>query len=208
MVFPTFFNLSLNFTVSSSWSEPQSATGQFCWLYRASSSWVSKNKINLTSVLIIWWCPSVELSLVLLEEGCLLWSVHSPGKILLAFALFYFVLQGQTFLLLKVSLDSSMMKRTPFIGVLWRSCRSSLEPFNFIFFSISGWGIDLDYSDIEWFALKMNWDHSVIFEIAPKYCISDSFVDYDGYSIPSKGFLPAVVDIMVIWMKFTHSRPF
>ena len=43
-----------------------------------------------------------------------------------------------------------------------------------------------------------NRDHSVIFEIAPKYCISDSFVDYDGYSIASKGFLPMVVDIMVI----------
>ena len=58
--------------------------------------------------------------------------------------------------------------------------------------------------DIEWFALEMNRDHSVIFEIAPKYCILDSFVDYDGYSISSKGFLPTVVDIMVIWVKFTH----
>ena len=43
-----------------------------------------------------------------------------------------------------------------------------------------------------------NRDHSVVFEIAVKYCISDSFVDYEGYSIPSKGFLPTVVDIMVI----------
>ena len=59
-------------------------------------------------------------------------------------------------------------------------------------------GIDLDYHDIEWFSLEMNRDHSVIFEIASKYCISDSFVDYDGYSISSKGFLPTVVDIMVI----------
>ena len=32
-------------------------------------------------------------------------------------------------------------------------------------------------------------DHSVIFEIASKYCILDSFVNYDGYSISSKGFL-------------------
>ena len=60
-----------------------------------------------------------------------------------------------------------------------------------------GWGIDLEYCDIEWFALEMNRDHSVIFEIASKYCISDSFVDHDGYSISSEGFLPAVVDIMV-----------
>ena len=39
------------------------------------------------------------------------------------------------------------------------------------FFGVSGWGIDLDYCDTEWFALEMNRDHSVIFEIAPKYCI-------------------------------------
>ena len=73
-----------------------------------------------------------------------------------------------------------------------------MEPFNFSFFSITGRGIDLDYHDIEWFALEMNRDHSVVFEIASKYCISDSFVDYDGYFISSKGFLPTVVDIMVI----------
>ena len=68
----------------------------------------------------------------------------------------------------------------------------------FQIFSITGWGIDLDYCDIEWFALETNRSHSVIFEIVPKYCISDSFVDCDGYSISSKGFLPTVVDIMVI----------
>ena len=33
----------------------------------------------------------------------------------------------------------------------------------------SGWGIGLDYRDIEWFALEMNRDRSVIFEIASKY---------------------------------------
>ena len=59
-------------------------------------------------------------------------------------------------------------------------------------------GKDLDYYDIEWFALETKRDHSVIFEIASKYCISDTFVDYDGYSISSKGFLPTVVGIMVI----------
>ena len=58
-------------------------------------------------------------------------------------------------------------------------------------------GIDLDYCDIEWFALEMN-RYSVIFEIASKYCISDSFVDYDCYSISSKAFLPIVVVIMIL----------
>ena len=41
-------------------------------------------------------------------------------------------------------------------------------------------------------------DHSVVFEIASKYCILDSLVDHDGYSISSDGFLPAVVDIMLV----------
>jgi len=46
---------------------------------------------------------------------------------------------------------------------------------NFSFFSITGKGIDLDYCDTEWFALETNRDHSVVFEVASKYCISDSF---------------------------------
>ena len=65
-----------------------------------------------------------------------------------------------------------------------------IELLNFSFFSITGRDIDLSYCDIEWFALEMNRDHSVFFEIASKYCIWDSFVDHDGYSISSKGFLP------------------
>ena len=72
-----------------------------------------------------------------------------------------------------------------------------MELFNLCFFSITGQGIDLDYCDIEWFALEMNRDHSAVFEIASKYCILDSFVNYDGYSISSKGFLPTVVDILL-----------
>ena len=52
----------------------------------------------------------------------------------------------------------------------------------------------------------MNRDHSFIFEIPYKYCIFDSFVDYEGYSISFKGLLPIVVDTMVIWIKFTHSH--
>ena len=49
--------------------------------------------------------------------------------------------------------------------------------------------------------LETNWDHFVIFETTSKYCISDSSVVYEGYSISSKGFLPTVVDVMVSWIK-------
>ena len=38
---------------------------------------------------------------------------------------------------------------------------------------LTGWGTDLDYCDIEWFALETNRDPSVVFEIASKYYISD-----------------------------------
>ena len=184
MVFPTFFNLSLNFAIRSSWSEPQSAP-----------------------VLVFAHCMCRVFSCVV-ERGYLLWPVHSLGKILLAFAPLHFVLQGQICLLFQISLptftfQSPKMKRTYIEGLVGLS-----KPFNFSFFIMTGWSIDLDYSDIECFALETNRDHSVIFEIAPKYWILDSLVDYGGYSISSKGFLPAEVDIMVIWIKFTHSHPF
>ena len=58
-------------------------------------------------------------------------------------------------------------------------------------------GHRLDYCDIEWFALETNRDHSVIFEVASSTAFRTP-VNHDGFSIFSKGFLPAVVDIMVI----------
>ena len=76
----------------------------------------------------------------------------------------------------------------------------------FSFFSITGWGIDLDYCDIE-FALEMNRDHSVIFEIASKYCITDSFVDHDGYSISSvQSYTERIrLSVPLFWLcSFTH----
>ena len=48
-------------------------------------------------------------------------------------------------------------------------------------------------AEVEWFYEETNRDHSVVYEIASKYCILNSFVDYDGYSIFSKGFLTTVV---------------
>ena len=51
--------------------------------------------------------------------------------------------------------------------------------------------------DIEWFALEMNTDHSVVFEIASKYCILDSLLTM--LTTPFiLGILPTIVDIMVI----------
>ena len=68
----------------------------------------------------------------------------------------------------------------------------------FSFFSISDWGIDLDYCDVEGFALETNQDQSVVFEVAPKYCILGSFVEYESYCISFKGFLYTLIGITVI----------
>ena len=83
-----------------------------------------------------------------------------------------------------------------------------IDLITFSYFGIGGRGVDLDYCDFEWLVLEINQDHSVIFEDAPKYCILDSFAGYEGYCIYSLGFLPTVVDIMVIWIKLVHSHPF
>ena len=84
----------------------------FCWLYRASPALAAKNIINLISVLCIWWCPCVELSLVLLEESVGYDQCVLLAK-LLAFTLLHFVLQGQTCLLLQVSLDFLLLHFNP-----------------------------------------------------------------------------------------------
>ena len=90
------------------------------------------------------------------------------------------------------------MKRTSFWGVSSKGLIDLHRTIQLQLLQCYWLGIDLDYCDIEWFALETNRDHSVIFEIASKNCISDSFVDHDDYSISSEGFLPTVVDIMVI----------
>ena len=73
-----------------------------------------------------------------------------------------------------------------------------MEPVNFSFFGISDWDIDLDYCNVEWFALEMNRDHSIVSETASKYCILYSFLTMRATLFFSKGFLSTVVDIMVI----------
>ena len=98
------------------------------------------------------------------------------GKTLVAFALlhlyskFKFAYYSRFLLISYFCIPVPYNEKDTFFGCQFQNVLQVLiEPFNFSFFSISGWGIDLDYCDIEWFALEMNRDHSVIFEIAPKY---------------------------------------
>ena len=53
-----------------------------------------------------------------------------------------------------------------------------MELIGFSFFVISGWGLDVDYCNGKWLSLERSQDRSVIFEVAPKYCILDCSADY------------------------------
>ena len=100
MDFPTFFSLSLNFAIRSSWSELQ-----IMFLLTVKSFSIFGCKKYNQSVfgidhLVVSMCRVISC---VVGRGCLLWPVPSLGKTLLAFALLHFVLQGQTCLLLQVS---------------------------------------------------------------------------------------------------------
>ena len=101
-------------------------------------------------------------------RGCVLWSVGSFGKTLLAFALINFVLQDQTGLLFQVSRNFLLLHSSPlwwkghlFLVLVLKGLVGLQRTVQL--FSISSYNIDLDYCDIEWVALEMNRDHSVIF---------------------------------------------
>ena len=119
--------------------------------------------------------------------------MHSLGRILLAFTLLHFKFQGQTcysrylltsyfcipipydekdiFFLVLILEGLVGLHRTIQLQLCWHQWLEHR----------------LEFHDAEWFALEMNQDHSVIFEVAPKYCILDSLVDYKGYSISFMG---------------------
>ena len=122
------------------------------------------------------------------DRGCLLWPMHSIGNSLLGFALLHFVLHGQTCLLLQVSLDFLLLHSSP---LWWKghlcvcvcvcvcvcarskiSCRSSQNCLTSASSALVAGGMGLDYCDVGMFPFEMNQDHSVVFEISPKCCIS------------------------------------
>ena len=92
VVFPTFFNLSLNLAIRSSWSEPQSAPSFFCWLCKASPSFFFLS--DCIELLQLWLHMCRVVSCVV-GRGCLLWPVHSLGKTLLSYSLLFFILYSK-----------------------------------------------------------------------------------------------------------------
>ena len=60
---------------------------------------------------------------------------------------------------------------------------------------------------VEWFAWKQTEIILSFLRLHPSTAFQ-TLVDYEGNSISSKGYLPTVVDIMVIGIKLAHSHPF
>ena len=107
----------------------------FCWLYGDSPSLAAKkyNQFDFSiDHLVMSMCRIISC---FFGRGCFLWPVNSLGRTLLAYAMLHSLLQGQTCLLLQVSLDFLLLHSSP----LWwkahlllfvcfssrRSCRSS-----------------------------------------------------------------------------------
>ena len=148
----------------------------FWWLYGASPSLAAKNITSIISVLTIWWCSCAVISCVV-GRGCLLWPAYCHDKTLLAFALIHFY---------------SKVKPACYSGYLLTSCFCIPIPYDekdisFFFFlmlvlegvvGLQGTG-QLQLLRHQWLGhrlgllwcwmvcLEMNWDHFVVFEVAP-----------------------------------------
>ena len=147
-------------------------------------------------------------------RACLLWPVLSFGKTLLAFALLHSVLQGQICLLLQVFLDLLLLHSSPLWWkghLFWVLVLKGLVSLHR---TIQAQFLQCYWSGQTWITVILNglpWKWTEIILLFLRLHASTAFrtlVDHDGYSISSKGFLPTVVGIMVIWVKFTHSSPF
>ena len=146
------------------------------------------------------------------ERGCLLWTVYTLGKTLISICPASFcaprpnlpVNPGVSWLA-TFEFQSPIMKRTSFLGVSSKRSVGLHRTFQLQLLQHYWLGHRLGLPWY-WMVCLGNEQRSLChFWDTSKYCILDSLVDYDGYSISSKGFLPAVVDIMVIWVKFIHS---
>ena len=214
MVFPTFFNLSLNLAIRSSWSEPQSAPGLVfpdcielfhLWLQRIYQSDISiaHQVMSMCRVFSCCWKRMFAInSAFSRQKSVSLWPAH-------------FVLQGQICLLLQVFLDFLLFHSSPqwwkghLFGVLVLKTLVVLHR-----------TVQLQLLQHYWLGHRLGllWYWMICFGKKPKISLSflrctqvlhcGPFYWLEGYSISSKGFLPTVVDIMVIWVKFTHSNPF
>ena len=154
----------------------------FCWLYRASPSLAAKSIINLILILTIWWCPCAESSLVLLEEVvCYNQCILLANSVSLCPASFCSprpnlpVTPGVSWLP-TFAFQSPVMKRTSLWVLVLEGLVRLHRTLHFQLLQHYCSGHRLGLLSYELFALETNRDHSVIFEIASKYCILNSWL--------------------------------
>jgi len=132
----------------------------------------------------------------------------------ISFALLHFVHQGQTYLLLQVSLNFLLLNSNP----LW------WKGHLFLVLVLEGLvglhrTIQLQFLWHQWLGhslgsvmlntLLWKWTEIVLsfLRLHPSTAFW-TLVDFEGYSISSKVFLPIVADIIAMWIKFPSSCPF
>ena len=148
-------------------------------------------------------------------RGCLLWPVHSLGKTVSLCPASFCTPRPNLPVTPGISwfptfaLQSPIMKRSCFVVLVLES----LVGLHWTVHPQLLWHLWLWHRlGLLWYwivctgneerSFYLSWDCTKVFHFEL------FFLNYEGYSISSKGFLLTVVDIMVIWIKFTHSGPF
>ena len=145
-------------------------------------------------------------------RGYLLWPVCSLSKTLLPLPCFILYSKAKLACYSRYLLTSYFCIPVPyeekdiFFGVSCRrSCRFSMNCSASSALVIGAWTwITVILNDLPW-----KWTKIILSFLRLQLSTAfQTLVDYEDYSISFRGFLPTVVDIMVIWMKFAHSHPF
>ena len=158
----------------------------FGWLYRASSSSVAKNIINLISILTIWCCLCEESLLFHWKRVFAMTSVFSWQNFISLWPASFCTPRQNLAVppgiswLPTFAFQYHIMKR---ISFWYASSRRSVGLHRSVqlSFSITDQGIDLDYCDIERFALELKRVHLSFLRLQPSTAFQTLFVDYDGY---------------------------
>ena len=155
------------------------------WLCGVFPSLTTKNIVNLIFMLTRYLVMSIcRVISCVVGKLCLLWSAWSLDKTVGLCPASFCTPRPDLPVIPSISwlptfaFQSPMMKRTFFFLLVLEGVVVFIGLINVSFFVINSWGIDLNYSDVEWLALETNQDHPVVFETAPKYCILDSSVDW------------------------------
>ena len=122
--------------------------------------------------------------------------MHSLGKTLLAFALLHLYSKAKFACYSRYLLTSYFCIPVPYNEkdiFFWVLVIQGLVDLHRIiqlhFFSMTSWGIDLDYHDIEWFDLETNRGHSVIQRLHPSTAFQSLLLTMMATPFFPKGFL-------------------